>query len=798
MTPEPDVITPAVVEEGGIEEKIDELSGSGHHSIDEEDKVDQDGLKARKTKRARFDVPKTKTPRKKYVRGKQGGLQGMMKMPLEIFTEIACHITPGELIVLVRCSKFFRTMLLRRSAILIWQRAAQNVPGLPPCPTGMCEPQYAALMFSKHCTLCGVQATAKLDPYLRVRLCSACRDTRLEAWSIGSLHECAYLISRSGASKPKTAGGGHKGRSYRPKYYCLLSEAQELRRKSLELQRSKDQNAYSRWVEERQKSIQVRSKEASLMQEYILSISKSHVEELVDARKQRREMIRERLNALGWTDAEQNFCSRYAKPWNALVESSKPLTDRTWNSLLPKLVPLLEQNRARQLEDEKSQRRIQRRKFLHELLMKMKRTEDPFAVAHTALVPDQESELPFVQNSDSDWESNSDPFAPFFSVGVLKGTQRQRGVVQNPFPLTTKLLDWECLKDLSEMEADVERIEELFNERREQVRQGVENWRMDFEKRLVEIYKAGVDGTMPEDAVGTLEGGETKAEPIVKVEGDDSTEGLSPHVRFLLRADTIFKEDTSESIQYDEDLSYIGEHIAAIPSPCYYPNIISQYDSFHGFPEWPSSLEPEVDVEKYIRYTEAEKLVKKMLVDIQMPDATHMGLEAMKSRFACGRCTELKPMTWDNLVLHYMQQQQQWGKDLIKTGLYTIRHPIAFRNVHNVDWTTNPKPLARILTVEEASNMNFISRFGLDRFRCMLCDGTGRHHLDLVEGVRAHLQDVHNIADPTEGLYYRSEQDYDLVSSFFSDEWQKQWDAFHDEQAASAEPTTAFSSNTDL
>ncbi|KAF8597246.1 hypothetical protein BDV93DRAFT_453282 [Ceratobasidium sp. AG-I] len=77
----------------------------------------------------------------------------MMKMPLEIFTEIAYHIAPGDLLALVRCSKFFRNMLLRRSSILIWQRTAQNMPGLPPCPSGMCEPQYAALMFSKHCTV---------------------------------------------------------------------------------------------------------------------------------------------------------------------------------------------------------------------------------------------------------------------------------------------------------------------------------------------------------------------------------------------------------------------------------------------------------------------------------------------------------------------------------------------------------------------------------------------------------------------------------------------------------------------
>lgn len=36
---------------------------------------------------------------------------------------------------------------------MVWQQAEKNVPGLPPCPAGMREPQYGALMFFKDRTV---------------------------------------------------------------------------------------------------------------------------------------------------------------------------------------------------------------------------------------------------------------------------------------------------------------------------------------------------------------------------------------------------------------------------------------------------------------------------------------------------------------------------------------------------------------------------------------------------------------------------------------------------------------------
>ncbi|KAF8602470.1 hypothetical protein BDV93DRAFT_444059, partial [Ceratobasidium sp. AG-I] len=91
------------------------------------------------------------------VAGEQGDLRGLMELPTEVFTLIACHATPYDLISLGRSNKLLRKMLLHRSAANIWQRAERNVPGLPLCPGGMCEPQYAVLIFFEECTVSPIQ-----------------------------------------------------------------------------------------------------------------------------------------------------------------------------------------------------------------------------------------------------------------------------------------------------------------------------------------------------------------------------------------------------------------------------------------------------------------------------------------------------------------------------------------------------------------------------------------------------------------------------------------------------------------
>ena len=89
-----------------------------------------------------------------------------------------------------------------------------------------------------------------------------------------------------------------------------------------------------------------------------------------------------------------------------------------------------------------------------------------------------------------------------------------------------------------------------------------------------------------------------------------------------------------------------------------------------------------------------------------------------------------------------MEQQKQWKKDSTVTPFRPIRHPVVFRNVHDVEWITNPKPTVRILTAEEASQASNEPPVGPEHAQCMLCEGTGRMYWESVENVKVHLQDV--------------------------------------------------------
>ncbi|KAI1789069.1 hypothetical protein LXA43DRAFT_893524, partial [Ganoderma leucocontextum] len=72
-------------------------------------------------------------------------------LPLDVFLEVAPHLYPLDVINLSRTSKPLRSLLMSRGSRPIWTTALGNIVELPPCPTDMSEPLYAALVFDHHC-----------------------------------------------------------------------------------------------------------------------------------------------------------------------------------------------------------------------------------------------------------------------------------------------------------------------------------------------------------------------------------------------------------------------------------------------------------------------------------------------------------------------------------------------------------------------------------------------------------------------------------------------------------------------
>lgn len=109
-------------------------------------------------------------------RAKKTSLGRLMDLPPELFSEIAIHLFPADLLSLARSNKFFRKMFMSRTSERFWKQALINAPHIPACPKELSEPQYVSLLFSKTCSSCGERVLRRMDPYLYVRLCTTCRD----------------------------------------------------------------------------------------------------------------------------------------------------------------------------------------------------------------------------------------------------------------------------------------------------------------------------------------------------------------------------------------------------------------------------------------------------------------------------------------------------------------------------------------------------------------------------------------------------------------------------------------------
>ncbi|KAG8795864.1 hypothetical protein FRC12_008587 [Ceratobasidium sp. 428] len=768
---------------------INMLDEQEHDQLTEVDNTsEEDNAPAPIQKRARLNSGAAKPTQKKYVRGKQGGLEGLMKMPIEIFTEvkyyrcpvafetniylcpqIAYLLEPGDLIALIRSNKFFRELLLRPSSIKMWRQAENNVPGLPACPHDMCEPQYAALLFSKYCTascgLCGSNATARPDVDLRVRLCASCRDTELEelnpkkhdilSTAIGLVHSSKSIRPKKNKSEP---------RALKNSVFCLKDEVTQAIREQAQFRRTSDRLGLAKWEESRRAAVIDRRQHASRLMDYFEDVEASHEEELENIKTHRREIIVERLHDLGWTDEDMTFSNRdpEGKSWRALVDAPKPLTDRIWSNMLPKLTEMLEENRERNPAHKAKQRRAEHRAIVDQYLMDMRFNDHPFASILDALgvgVPPP-PDLSGVQKRGLSARDK------VFLLNLRNGLK-----IANPFPKAETMLEWDCLKDLSEMEMDLPEVETKLKERRTHIGELVSEWRARTETRLLEMF--GPDISAPGyDVILTVKG------------STDSTIHLPPSSRFLLRADTLFKRIMSGST----------DHLAVVSGekpPCYYPDFVSErcrpinldIDRPHVDLD-DLEFEEETNLDHFARDVEAEEIVKALLRSFGMPDVTHVELRVMGRRFACGRCTNTKPQSWYEIVNHYTNAFKQWNDQKDCKSEYATRHPIVFQNVHNLQLADDSKPLVQLLEEDNSKSTRRTTFATLpDALLCYLCRGTARPtpEMDCSE-MMAHMQDWHNVAKPVEDIHY-GEELYDDSG----DKWHKKWDASHDAREAKTE-----------
>ncbi|KAG8795627.1 hypothetical protein FRC12_011973 [Ceratobasidium sp. 428] len=191
--------------------------------------------------------------------------------------------------------------------------------------------------------------------------------------------------------------------------------------------------------------------------------------------------------------------------------------------------------------------------------------------------------------------------------------------------------------------------------------------------------------------------------------------------------------------------------------------------------------EPETNLDHFARDWETERIVKPLLRDLEMPNVAHIELKLMKDRFICGRCTDTKRKTWVGLIYHFINALNLWEANKDTKSTHRTRHPIVFRNIHDLEPADESGPLARLLgeslpKTHQSESPPPKKPSNSDQLFCYLCEGTGRPVIQLNRAdMLAHIRDWHNVQDPVEGIYFGREQHSDL-----GDKWHKIWDAFHE------------------
>ncbi|KAG8725328.1 hypothetical protein FRC09_002210 [Ceratobasidium sp. 395] len=529
----------------------------------------------------------------------------------------------------------------------------------------------------------------------------------------------------------------------------------------------------SRWYKNRKAEADQRQTYGRRLEKFLKAVEIKQEEETNELKQQRWQEIKDRIAEHGWVEADMRPSPENQAEWHQLVEQPKPITDRIWTNLYPKLVPLLESNREYHERIEKIQRRRQRIKLMEAMVKTSREALPPLASA--------------TMNPPSRDESTEAAPAVYRDVKL-----------DMPFPSTAELVTWPMIKSIVDHDGlSPEDAEAQLAEVSEEVDAAVVEWRDKIEQDLVKIWNAGEeDNEKPSPSKGKGKGkATTRATPrnTRKGKGRASTTGgsgsqatqlilpeftvtfaepdgtttanlsdLSPNLQLLLRADTMFTADFPLRYTFP----------AVVPSAVPLGYVMGGSEDANDGDRWDSS--------KYRRDHEKSAIAKQLLALIGRPDATSAETKAFGVNFLCGRCTLSLTDDWDSFVQHYAREQAQWRQAQEKIRAEPGSKFI-YNNTHDLG-PSNPKPFARLLTPQDSAEYSFQSTMvDMPMMQCVRCDEMaieGRYsHVynatgPIMSPMIEHLRDVHEVMAPKFPKDYRR-PDWDIV---MRDPWEEEED----------------------
>ncbi|KAG8780089.1 hypothetical protein FRC12_023475 [Ceratobasidium sp. 428] len=427
-----------------------------------------DTSKPKVAKRVRADLDSSEVsirPLAKRARGKQGQLKGLTNMPIEVFTEIAKYMYPLDLVLLSRTNKLFRQLLMHRSATQTWRYTLGNVPGLPPCPPELCEPQYAALVFSKNCSMCGKQVLCLMNPALLVRLCVSCRDEQATFPEEDELD----MVPTSRTLLPQTEN--------RNGALCCLRMDLEAYRSELDAVRRADGDEGALcWMQERRLQVRTQWKNVQPLSIFIHKMEEQQNNNLAIRRAHRQEEIQTRLLELGWEEEDFKMPHKLAtKKWKSLVYIAKPLTERDWDKILPQLTALREEKQKLQLEEEALARKDTRRshvlRWLSETLQKL----EPYSwMLDAKSISQAQARL-------------------YLATKYTEQSKRESRRLNAPYPSADQIVDWEPFQLLVGTDASMEDFEQVLADMGPALNTIILEWRTKLVGKLIKCQSVEDD-----------------------------------------------------------------------------------------------------------------------------------------------------------------------------------------------------------------------------------------------------------------------------------------------------------------
>jgi len=520
-------------------------------------------------------------------------------MPVDIFTEVASHLMPEDIILLSRLSKFFRNLLMRRSAIHIWRNAMLNVPKLPPCPPDMCEPQYLALIYTLTCSICGTNRAQRINEVLRVRLCYSCFEHRLMPVD-GLPPDVRGLVHHSSAlGQPKDYMDIQNS--------ALRSDVGAVLVKMEDFNKSGNNAALAAWKIKRVQELETRKKQAAMLSVFLRYLETQEIKRLEGLRLERIAEIKRRLTLLGWDERDFQVGQANQRSWDMLVNMPAAITEQVWADIKPRLISILQDNRTLRLEREKAQRKRARIIKLEQILEEIRDAEPLLIDARVS---------PAALHSS---ESN---------------TSTIRIVRQRIFPLIVDLLEYPAVKELGETDVPDSEMEARLEEHRGVIEAHILEWRIKVEGHLADVIRKGrvSDGLKKAAPVSKLPVGESDPNPL---------SGLSDDLKLLLRADSLFESriwTCSKPVTYDVLLAWS------------FPNI------------WSAPRTEPLVLASYKRCGKAQEIARGLLAGIGKTNASFLELQSMGQRFKCGSCQSKLTYTWSDIVQHYTNEQVKWKK----------------------------------------------------------------------------------------------------------------------------------------